>query len=396
MRVVLAYARSIAESVAAALGPRVEIAGAVRRGEEVIDEVVLVVDRAPSEVERALAAVSEEVVRVQHGLRAYVPLESGPFPVRVRCATRRGFTEALLRETGSDAHVDALFQRAAERNLALANLDEAEVYAALELPFVPPELRDDDSFEVPSDLVRGVRGILHVHTDWSDGTASLADMARAAAKHGHSYVGISDHSRAASYANGLDPERIGRQRDEIARARREVPEITILHGIEVDILPDGTLDLPDPVLGRLDFVIASVHSHLGLDLEAQTRRIVRAVTHPLVDVLGHPTGRLIGGREPIAFDHDAVFDAAARAGTCLEINTTAQRLDLSAALVRRAATFGARFVIDPDAHETRSYDTIRDGLSIAKQARLAASSVMNTLDCEGFRAALAARRKLAA
>lgn len=396
MRVVLAYARAIAERVAAALGPRVEIAGAVRRGEEVIDEIVLVVDRAPSEVERALASVAEEITRVDHGIGARVPLESGPFPVRVRCATKRGFTEAFLRETGGEAHVDALFQLAAERGLSLANLEEADVYAKLDLPFVPPELRDDASFQVPSGLVERLGGILHVHTTWSDGTSSIADMARAAAQRGYAYVGISDHSRAASYAGGLDPEALGRQRDEVLRARREVPEIAILHGIEVDILPDGTLDLPDPVLGRLDFVIASVHSHLGLDHQAQTRRIVRAIEHPLVDLIGHPTGRLIGGREPISFDHDTVFAAAARAGTCLEINTTAQRLDLSAALVKRAASFGARFLVDPDAHEIRSYDTICDGISITKQARIPASRVLNTLDLDGFRAALAARRKLAA
>jgi DNA polymerase (family 10) len=244
-------------------------------------------------------------------------------------------------------------------------------------------------------LVSAVRGIFHVHTTWSDGTASISEMARAAAAAGFSYLGISEHSRAASYARGLDAKRLRAQARAIDRARREVPTVVLFHGVEVDVLADGTLDLDDATLAALDFVVASVHSELDMPAGPMTRRLVRAVSHPLVTILGHPTGRLLPGRHGYAFDIDAVAEAAAANDTFLEINANPQRLDLSAALVRRAAVHGARFAIDPDAHSPRGIADAALGLAVARRAGLAPSQVLNSRGARATALYLSSRRKAA-
>jgi DNA polymerase (family 10) len=260
------------------------------------------------------------------------------------------------------------------------------------LRFVPPELRDAAHAEVPVDLVDAVVGVFHVHTDWSDGRASIAEMARAAAEAGMAFVGISDHSRAASYANGLDPERLIAQMDEVRRAREAVPGIAILHGVEVDILPDGALDLPDDVLSRLDFVIASVHERFDLPAAEMTARIVRAVSHPLVTILGHPTGRLLRARRGYTFDVLEVARAAAANDTYLEINGNPHRLDLSDSLARQAASAGARFAIDPDAHEPRAFADTDLGLRVARRAGLERAQILNAKPRADLERALAERK----
>lgn len=395
MQVVLPHGRAIADELALELvrrGARVEVVGELRRGVELVNELAIVCDLAPSEAESVLHADDLELSRSPGGLFGTLTLDHGPVPVRIRCTTARGFVDAVLRESASSAHLAALEARAESRGTSLSTITgaaatEHAVYVALDLPYVPPELRDDGSFEVPS-LITGIRGVFHAHTTWSDGVLGVAPMARAALERGLEYLGISDHTRAAYYANGLDPERLREQRKDVARARREVPGITIFHGVECDILEDGSLDLPDSVLSELDFVIASVHSHLDLPREQQTRRVVRALSHPLVVTLGHPTGRLLLGREPIKLDLDAVAGAAAQNGVFLEINTTAQRLDLCADHVRRAASFGASFVINPDAHEPRGFDTLPFGVLLARRARLSAAQVLNTLSADEVRARL--------
>jgi DNA polymerase (family 10) len=220
-------------------------------------------------------------------------------------------------------------------------------------------------------------------------------MAAAAAAAGLTYVGISDHSQAASYANGLDAPRLEEQKRAVDAARREVPGVTILHGIEVDILPDGSLDLDDVTLASLDFVIASVHTRLGMSAAEMTARVVRAVSHPLVTVLGHPTGRLLLGRRGATFDVEEVARAAAANDTLLEINANAHRLDLSDALVRRAAALGARFCINPDAHATSGFEDTPLGVTVARRAGLEPAQVFNTLDKPAVLQALDGRRKRA-
>ena len=411
-QVLLAQAHALATwltpQLLAAGGKRVRTAGSVRRGVEVVDELTLVVEGlSRSEIVAALVAPSDgapvvELVAAPNEPENVVvgrPIGAEGPRVRVRSATASGFVEALVRETGDDAHVAALEQAARSRKTTLqaacaAAVDEDAMYGSLGLPPVPPELREGGFVEPPAALlpVRGVRGIFHVHTTWSDGTASIVDMARAAADAGFDYVGISDHSRAANYANGLDETRLRQQREEIAAARAQVPQIRILHGIEVDVMEDGSLDLPDTCLAELEFVVASLHAHFALGPDRQTIRMVRALSHPLVTILGHPTGRLLLGRPGYTFDLDAVARAAAASGACLEINASPQRLDLAPPMIRRAAELGARFCINPDAHEPRGFADVPLGVSQARRAALRSEQVFNTLDRDGIVAALTKRR----
>jgi DNA polymerase (family 10) len=271
---------------------------------------------------------------------------------------------------------------------------ETNLYAALGLPYAPPELREGETGDVP-EMVERVEGIFHVHTEWSDGAATIGDMARETARAGFSYLGITDHSKAASYANGLDEARLREQAVAIEEARREDRSVTILHGIEVDILVDGALDLADDALAELDFVIASVHSRFNLSHDEMTARIVRAVSHPLVTILGHPTGRLLLGRSGYTFDVEQVAKAAAANDTYLEINANPQRLDLSDAHVRIAAAAGARFAIDPDAHSPRGISDTGLGVRVARRAGLAAGQVLNAQGRDAVVATLVARKEKA-
>jgi DNA polymerase (family 10) len=391
VQVILSHARVLARALIdrfEAAGHRAALAGEARIGHELVDSLSLVAAAAPAEVALLLEEEADLVRVGPASLAGALRLDHGELPLRVRCASPKGFVEALLRETGTDDHVEALEQRAHRTagktlgELAHGAHDEHEVYAALGLPFLPPELRDDEPLDDAAGhaLIERVEGVFHVHTTWSDGTASIDEMALAARRAGFAYVGISDHSRAASYARGLDEARLAAQREAVARARAQVPGIEILHGLEVDVLDDGSLDLPDAALAQLDFVVASIHDGLHLGREAQTRRAVRALEHPLVTILGHPTGRLLLGRRPIAIDLDEVARASARSGATLEINTSAMRLDLDAEHTRRARALGATFCIDPDAHEPSAFSGVELGLVVARRARLSPDRVRNALE----------------
>lgn len=405
MELVLPHARAIADEIVGVLvrkGMRAEIVGAIRRAEELVSDMVIVCDRSAPEVAEIVDASDLALRIVDGGLVGVLSLDHGDIALRFHCTSEADWVEAVVRHTGSEEHVEALSAHARARGQSLSRIsaevaDEVALYEALELPFVPPELRDAAHLEVPSlsSMLERVRGTFHVHTTWSDGIVGVAPMARAARTLGLEYLGISDHSRAAHYANGLDPARLAQQRDDVERARRDVHGITLLHGIECDILEDGTLDLPDEVLARLDFVVVSTHSHLDLDRHAQTARVLRALAHPLVTILAHPTGRLLLGRPGIELDLDEVARAAARHGVFLEINTTAQRLDLSADQARRAAALGASFSIDPDAHEPRGLETLPFGVLLARRARLPRDRVLNSRSAADVQRLLLARRKAA-
>lgn len=383
----------------AGLGDAV-IVGEARRGVEVVSELSMVV-RGPCDavalaraLRRAAAGDGVEIVD-SHTVR--MRFEGGG-PVRVLVVPPAAFVEALVRGTGSARHVRWLSGMAAGEGglgaVCRRCRTEEDLYAALGMPYAPPEWREGPTRSVP-DLVGEVLGIFHVHTTWSDGVATIADMARAARDAGFGYAGISEHSKTASYAGGLDATQLGKQARAVARARREVPGIALLHGVEVDVLPDGSLDLDDATLASLDFVIASVHARLDMEAGEMTSRLLRAVSHPLVTILGHPTGRLLLGRKGSSFDVEAVAAAAAANDTFLEINANPQRLDLSEALVRRAATAGARFAIDPDAHSPRGVRDTALGVSVARRAGLAPSQVLNTRGALEVAAYLESRRRKA-
>lgn len=282
----------------------------------------------------------------------------------------------------------------------VAGASEEEVYAAVGLPWIPPELREDAG-EVDAARARrlpglvtlaDVRGDLHCHTDASDGHHSIEDLVGAAAARGYAYVAVTDHSRTARVAGGLDVDELHahvRRIRAVARARRD---IVVLAGSECDILPDGRLDYPDAVLAELDLVIAAVHTAFKQPKREMTRRICAALANPHVDVLAHPTGRLLGEREACALDLDEVLRAAARHGAAVEVNGYPTRLDLCDAHARRARDLGVRLVISTDTHRLEHLGYMELGVATARRGWVEPASVINTWPAETLRAWLADRR----
>ena len=286
------------------------------------------------------------------------------------------------------------------RGARLPAASEAEIYAALGLAYVEPELREGRG-EIEASLrgelptlvsERDLRGLIHVHTTWSDGRDSLEAMVAAARDAGYSYAAITDHSKSAGYAGGLDEERVLAQREEIRALRRRFPGFRIFHGTEADILADGSIDYGDEFLRVFDLVVASIHSRFGLSREEQTARLVRAVRNPLVSVLGHPTGRLLLSRDGIAVDIDAVIDAAVQSGCALEINCSPQRLDLDWRFCRSAAGKGVMLAIDPDAHSVGELGLIPLGVGIARKGWVTRAATLNAKSADQLTAWLEHRR----
>jgi DNA polymerase (family X) len=316
--------------------------------------------------------------------------------------------------TGSKTHNIALRDRAIQQGLKLneyglfrldgdvkiAGDTEAGIYEALGLSFIPPELRENRG-EIAAAAagtlprlvtLQDLRGDLHMHTTRTDGRADAETMARAALASGLEYIAITDHSRAVAMANGLDEAGALEHARSIRSLNEQLAGITVLAGIECDIRPDGTMDLADDCLAQLDIVIASVHSAFGLDPERMTDRLLRALACPWVDVLAHPTGRLILTREPYRFDTDQVFAAAAAAGVAIEINSQVDRLDLDEVHARAARDRGVKLIIDSDAHSPAALGNLRWGVSIARRAWLQAEDVLNTRPFEAFRSMLRRHR----
>ena len=376
------------------------VIGEARRGVALLRELTMIV-RATDDTRAVVAALKSATAChsiLVDGIDTVRMQFAGGGPAALRVVPSEHFVEALVRGTGSATHVGWLEARAEPLDglrAACARVDsEQALYALLGVPFPAAELREGPTPRVP-ELVKEVRGVFHVHTTWSDGAASIIEMAQAALDAGFGYMGLTEHSKAAIYARGLDSEHLRAQAGAVEEARAAVPGVTIFHGVEVDILPDGLLDLDDATLSALDFVVASVHLRYDMTSREMTARLVRAVSHPLVTILGHPTGRLLLGRKGYSFDIEAVADAAAANDTFLEINANPQRLDLSDALVRRAAARGARFAIDPDAHSPRGLRDTALGLMLARRAGLTRSQILNTRGPRAMVAYLSERRRRA-
>jgi len=374
----------------------VEVAGDVRRFCEVVDEAVVVCTGVPAAAAaRALAGTLHDLTADAAGTIAGRH-ESG-VPVRVVSVPRGSFGAALVWHTGGARHLELLAARAASSGLGFAGgvLDgasgdpvecgrERDLYARLGLPWIPPELREGDG-EVEAaadgslpDLVdeREILGAVHVHTTDSDGTASLDEMAAAAAGLGWSLLGIADHSQVAAYAHGLDAARLRAQGEAIAARNARAGHPLLLRGLEADILADGALDLPEGL--SLDFVVTSVHSSFRQSAEAQTARLVRAVSRGRGTILGHPTGRLLLAREGYQVDLEAVLQAAAASGAAVEINAHPFRLDLDWRWVRRAVALGVPISIGPDAHDPAGLADVRWGVGIARKGWASAKDVLNS------------------
>jgi DNA polymerase (family 10) len=278
---------------------------------------------------------------------------------------------------------------------------EEDVFGAVGMSFVPPELREDRG-EIDAagrgaipDLIsqNDIRGDLHMHSTWSDGRDSIETMVQGCVERGYEYMAITDHSPAVGVVNGLTPERLERQLREVESIRANYPMIRIFAGMEVDILGDGSLDLPDAYLNRLDIVIASIHSGMRASKQAMTDRILRAIAHPAVDVLAHPTGRLINEREPYDVDLEAVLEAASAHDVAVELNARPHRLDLCDVHVRRARELGVRIMIDTDAHAVGGLRYMAYGIDQARRGWLARTDVLNTLHLPEFEAWLRRRHR---
>jgi DNA polymerase (family X) len=307
----------------------------------------------------------------------------------------RAFAESRGFTLGDDALRDAT-------GAALPLADEAALYAALGLAWVPPELREGRG-EIEAASVRSLpdlveradlRGVVHCHSTWSDGKATIAEMAEAAMERGWSYIGITDHSQAAFYAGGMKPEQVARQHDEIdALNARLAGRFTVLKGIEADILGDGHVDYDERTLDRFDYVVASVHSRFNMEETAMTERVLAALADPHVTILGHPTGRLLLSRAAYAIDMHAVIERAGELGVSVELNADPHRLDLDWRLCREATAAGVLVEIGPDAHSTRGLDNVDYGIGIARKGWLAAADVLNTRGADEIRAFARARRE---
>ncbi|WP_315755161.1 MULTISPECIES: DNA polymerase/3'-5' exonuclease PolX [unclassified Bradyrhizobium] len=375
------------------------VAGSYRRRRETVGDLDLVVAARDGAAIGGKLAKYENVANVlAHGpTRTTVVLHSR-LQVDLRVVPKASYGAALMYFTGSKAHNIALRSLANDRGWKLneyglfdgqrriAGASEEDIYRKLGLAAIPPEMREDRgeialarAGNLPRLIALGdIRGDLHVHSNWSDGTAPVADMAAAAKARGYSYIAITDHSQHVTVAHGLDAARLGRQIDEIDRLNEKLAGFTILKGAEVDILADGRLDLPDKVLSRLDIVIAAVHYKFDLSRRLQTDRIVRAMDNRHVSIIAHPTGRLIGEREPYEVDVEAMAAAAAARCCCLELNADPDRLDLTDINAHAAKLAGVRLAISTDAHAAAGFANMRFGVDQARRGWLEPADVINT------------------
>jgi DNA polymerase (family 10) len=408
---VLPLAREIESRLGAAkFVDSVAVAGSIRRRKETIGDLdFLVASSAPARVMELFVAQPDVTqVLAQGETKAMVRLANG-LQADLRVIPKESFGAALAYFTGSKAHNVSLRKIAQAKGLklneyglfrgerAIAGRTEKELYAALGLELVPPELREDAgeieaalAGELPELVAYGsLRGDLQLQSHWSDGTSSIEELARAARELGLEYVAITDHTRDLVLARGCDEKRLLEQKAEIARLQPRLRGIRVLSGAEVNIREDGSLDIDDETLAQLDVVGASIHSYFHQSRADATRRVIRAIENPNVDILFHPTARSIGKRAPVDFDVDAVIAAAARTGTVLEIDAMPDRLDLRDQHVRKAVTAGVKLAIDSDAHQPshlRFADEL--GVAVARRGWARASDVINTLPVAKFQACL--------
>ena len=403
---------------------RLQVAGSLRRRRETIgdiDMVASVADSASDDVRRKIMDVftsrpSVQAITGKGETKSSVVLSSG-MNMDLRVVNDSQFPYTLHHFTGSKEHHIPLRRRALSMNMTINDYglfrgkephlelvpckDETDIYAALGMAYIEPELREDmGEIEAAINATLPVlvqesdlRGVLHVHSTWSDGQNTIREMAEACVMRGFTYLGLTDHSKTAAYAGGLNEEDLRRQHEEIDLLNKEYAgRIRILKGTECDILRDGSLDFTDDVLATLDFVVASIHSLFNLSPEEQTQRMLRAISNRYVDIIGHPTGRILLGREGYALDLDAVIDAAAEHGVCIEINAHPSRLDLDWRYLHRARDKGIKIPIDPDAHVISGLDDMRYGIGIARKGWLQASDVLNTMSTDALLDFFSSRR----
>jgi DNA polymerase (family 10) len=388
---------------------QLEVAGSFRRRKDTVGDIdILVASSRPAAVVKQFTSYPRvKQVQAEGPTRSSVVLDCG-LQVDLRVIPAVSFGSALHYFTGSKPHNIAIRALGLKRGLKIneygvfrgtrriGGRTEEQVFDAVGLPWIAPELREARgeieaarAGELPKLIeLSDIRGDLQVHTNATDGVNDLAEMVEAARKRGYEYVAITDHTKAVRVAGGLTRGAFHQQFKAIERLQKKCPGITILKGAEVDVLEDGTLDLDDATLGELDVVIVAVHSKFNLSRAAMTRRIVRALRHPYVQILAHPTGRLIGTREPYLFDFDEILKVAAAHGVALEINAQPERLDLDDVQARAAQEAGVALVISTDAHRIEELNCMRYGVDQARRAWCEARHVLNTRPLAELRKAL--------
>jgi DNA polymerase (family 10) len=396
---------------------RISVAGSLRRHKEVVKDIDIVAsvdrneDRAP--VMACFTGLPNVIAITGRGDTKSSVVTTPGIAIDLRVVTDAEYPYALHHFTGSKEHNVALRGRAHAAGLKINEYglfrgdalipchDEREFYRALGMQYIEPEMREERG-EIEAalanalpDLVTAddIRGILHVHSTWSDGQATIREMADACRALGYAYLGICDHSKVAAYAHGLSEERVRQQQEEIDALNAEYGEsFQILKGTECDILRDGTMDYRDEVLATFDFVVASIHSHFSLGEAEQTNRLIRAIENPYTSIIGHPTGRILLSREGYKVNMEAVIDAAGERGVGIEINANPLRLDIDWRWLHRARERGVKIPINPDAHTPGGYADMRYGIGIARKGWLTAADVPNTYTAEQLRAFFAQQR----
>ena len=406
---------------------RLDVAGSYRRRMETVGDIDILAacEKPAPAIERFESYPEVERVASAGTTRASVILRSG-LQVDLRVVSRRCYGAALHYFTGSKAHNIAVRKIGVERGLRISEygifrlpkgakaedlgeeegkriggVREEDVFRAVGLDWVPPELRENrgeieaaQKHTLP-DLIalEDIRGDLQMHSKWTDGKNTIEEMARACKERGYEYCAITDHSSAVRVAGGLGPDDFKRQREEIEKVRSKVGGITILTGCEVDILPDGSLDLPDHLLDDLDVVVAAVHSKMDMSKNRMTRRVLKALAHPAVDILAHPTGRLINRREPSAIDLEEVFQAAKENDVAMELDAQPERLDLNDVHAHRAREVGMKIAINTDAHSVEQLRFMSYGIDQARRGWLEKRHVLNTVTLSQLMTWLKQRRQ---
>ncbi|MDP2480558.1 MAG: DNA polymerase/3'-5' exonuclease PolX [Candidatus Palauibacterales bacterium] len=413
---------------------RIEVAGSYRRRKETVGDIDLlaIAEEGGSLMKRFTSYDRIEEVLASGDTKGSVRLASG-LQVDLRILTAKSYGAALVYFTGSKEHNVRLRQRAIDRGLRIseygvfkvekgkrgkdedeeakerdpwegelvAGATEEGVYAAVGLPWIPPELREDrgeiqaaETGDLPELItIEDLRGDLQMHSTWSDGRESIEAMLEGCAERGYEYFALTDHSQSLAMTGGMDEKKLRRQWKEMDEVVAKHDEIHLFRSMEIDILADGTLDLSDEMLEKLDIVLVSIHSRFNLPADEQTDRLLSALDHPEVDILAHPTGRLINERDPYEFDLDAVLERAAERGVAVELNAHPDRLDLKDTHLLKAKALGLPIVIDTDSHRTQDLDLVRYGIDQARRAWLTREDVLNTRSLGDLQAWLDAPRE---
>ena len=375
---------------------------------EVITTVDVLVEKTPEAQGLIRECLADARLNSEGPILKILPDRKSP-PVRLHLVEKGGFPLAMFFTTGSKEHVERMRQRARTMQYVLDDTgmfrgderieiqNERDIYRVLSLPYIPPEIREEatasfyeQDYHIPRLLEdHQIKGTVHNHTTFSDGRTPLKELVLEAREMGYAWIGISDHSKSAYYAGGMSIDDIQRQHREIEALEGSIDGITILKGIESDILPDGSLDYPDDVLSSFDFVIASIHSHMDMTQDRMTDRIVQALRNPFTSIFAHPTGRLLLTREPYRVDLDVVLAEALKNHVAIELNANPMRLDLDWRRIPGFIRAGGKIAIGPDAHVAQGLLDMRYGVMMARKGLLTPDACLNTCDVTGIRRAFA-------